>query len=270
MPIDFSPLPPLLAVHLGAGNAACCWPPCLWKGPGRRVSRRRMAGRRRRGDRTTSRSRPSSCPTIASATGLDSHGHPDHRIAGAGRPLHRGRFRPGPPGGFRGHALGHPLQRYQPTPAMGASGRGIRSPSATASPASLATRRSACSLAIPACRASTPIASTEARCGGGPARTGRRPPPRADVIGSDLVADLATPPDFRRRGSPRPGGPLREANRCPKDRSLACFLPHERCSDWARAGRADMGIRLGLGLRAHGDPGTPVAPGARVAPIPSA
>ena len=38
----------------------------------------------------------------------------------AGRPLHRRRLRPGAPGGLGGHALGHPLQRDQPAPAVAA------------------------------------------------------------------------------------------------------------------------------------------------------
>ena len=65
----FSPLPPLLAVHLGAGNAAKRWPHRLVEGPDRAVPRRAAGGSWWSGASKTFRSRASSSRTTGCATG---------------------------------------------------------------------------------------------------------------------------------------------------------------------------------------------------------
>ena len=177
----FAPRPPLLAVHLGRRQRGQALAGPILECPDRAVPRRRLADRRRRRNR-----RPAALGRLDPARppprlGGQPDGHPDHRAAGAGRPVHRRRFRPRSPGGFRRHALGHPLQRHEPAPAVAALVAALADASATASRASRATRRSARSPTTRACRASTPTASTEAPCVGGPARTGpSRPTRRSD------------------------------------------------------------------------------------------
>ena len=90
----FSALPPLLAVHLGAGNAAKRWPARRVEGPGRAIPREWLAGRGRRWRWMTFRLSSVLEPhdrlrdwtgsmTVAQTTALPR----------AGRPLHRRRFR---------------------------------------------------------------------------------------------------------------------------------------------------------------------------------
>ena len=118
-PIAFRHCPPSLAVHLGAGNAAKRWPAESWKvliG----ASSPTDGGSSSSGGSRTCRSRRLDPARPPPRLDRDADGHPDHRPAGAGRPLHRGGLRTGSPGGLRRHALGHPVQRDQPTPAVAA------------------------------------------------------------------------------------------------------------------------------------------------------
>ena len=116
----FSSLPPLLAVHLGAGNAAKRWPARAWKV----LVERFLAN----GWRVVVVGGVDDVPlssvlephewlrdwtgsmTVAQTTALPR----------AGRPVHRRGLGPCAPGGLGGHALGHPVQRNQPGPAMAA------------------------------------------------------------------------------------------------------------------------------------------------------
>ena len=117
----FRRLPPLLAVHLGAGNAAKRWPTRSWKVLVGAIPRRRLAGRRGRRGRTTCRSRASwpahdrlrdwtGSLTVTQTTALLERAD---LFIGADSG-------PGAPGGLGRDALGHPLQRDQPAPAMAA------------------------------------------------------------------------------------------------------------------------------------------------------
>ncbi len=151
------------------------------EGPGRAVPRRRMAGRRRRGDRRPSAFVRPRAPRPPPRLGRDALRSPRPPRCWSGPTSSSGPI-PDRPTWRLPRARSRSSSSAGPTnPGNGAPGRGIRSPSATASPASLATRRSARSPATPACRAWTPTASTEAPCDGGPARTARsRPTHRCD------------------------------------------------------------------------------------------
>ena len=110
----FGRYPPLLAVHVGAGTAAKRWPRRHWNTlierfleDGWRVI---VVG----GPDDPARGRGPPRPRAAPRLDRAAERHPDHGAPGAGRPVHRRRFGPGPPGGLGGNALGDPLQRHQP------------------------------------------------------------------------------------------------------------------------------------------------------------
>ena len=115
----FSPLPPLLAVHLGAGTRQAM-AGRLMEGPDRSFPQRRLAG----GDCGGMRGHPAGkcyrAPRPAARLGGDDDGISNDRSARASRPLYRCRFGPGAPGGIRRNAFGHPLQRHQSAEAVAA------------------------------------------------------------------------------------------------------------------------------------------------------